>query len=216
FINLCAFYWKKKCDMTLAHVIERFPDMDDLLYELTEEELVIINLINNVSIKFLDEQYKQFKKNPPKMKRMNIPASRDNTKPGCTKVPLHSDVTNDPNLNIPAFSRTRTLKNKNKNKKTKKVTKNKKTKRFVPPSIEQVTEYCKERNNTIDPILWWNSYKAKGWKISNNVTMKDWKAAVRTWEQNQKRYGYARPKNTVGSRQGKASRKQYRKPDIEA
>jgi hypothetical protein len=53
---------------------------------------------------------------------------------------------------------------------------------FIKPSIEEVRLYCLERKNTVDPIKWFNFYEAKGWMIGKNK-MKDWKAAVRTWEE---------------------------------
>ena len=59
----------------------------------------------------------------------------------------------------------------------------KKTKKFVKPTIEQITEYCKERNNNINSEHFYDHYESKGWKVGN-VGMKDWKAAVRTWERN--------------------------------
>lgn len=59
----------------------------------------------------------------------------------------------------------------------------KSTTRFVPPSCEEVKTYCAERNNGIDPEAWINHYQAKGWMIGK-TKMKDWKAAVRTWERN--------------------------------
>jgi hypothetical protein len=46
-----------------------------------------------------------------------------------------------------------------------------------------VTEYCKERNNKVDPQSFVDFYTAKGWMVGKNK-MRDWKAAVRTWEQN--------------------------------
>lgn len=55
------------------------------------------------------------------------------------------------------------------------------THRFVPPTIEQVTEYCKERNNSVDCERFINFYESKGWLVGKNK-MKDWKAALRTWE----------------------------------
>ena len=54
--------------------------------------------------------------------------------------------------------------------------------RFIPPTIEQVIEYCRERNNGVNPVKWFNYYTANGWKVGKNP-MKDWKAAVRTWEE---------------------------------
>lgn len=52
---------------------------------------------------------------------------------------------------------------------------------FVAPSVEEVSAYCKERNNGIDPQSFIDFYDSKGWMIGKNH-MKDWKAAVRTWE----------------------------------
>jgi predicted phage replisome organizer len=55
--------------------------------------------------------------------------------------------------------------------------------RFTPPSLNDVQAYCDERNNGINAAKWFNHYTANGWKVGRNQ-MKDWKAAVRTWEQN--------------------------------
>jgi hypothetical protein len=57
--------------------------------------------------------------------------------------------------------------------------------RFLPPTVEEVKTYCLQRNNGIDPQQFVDFYTAKGWKIGNNP-MKDWKAAVRTWESRRK------------------------------
>ena len=53
--------------------------------------------------------------------------------------------------------------------------------RFTPPTVEQVQAYCKERGNAVDPQRFVDFYTAKGWRVGNQP-MKDWKAAVRTWE----------------------------------
>lgn len=54
--------------------------------------------------------------------------------------------------------------------------------RFTPPTQEEVSAYCRERGNAVDPQRFVDFYAAKGWKVGNQP-MKDWKAAVRTWEQ---------------------------------
>lgn len=59
-------------------------------------------------------------------------------------------------------------------------------KRFETPSVEQVTEYCLERNNKVDAQAFVDFYASKDWMIGKNK-MKDWKAAVRTWERSQTR-----------------------------
>ena len=56
-----------------------------------------------------------------------------------------------------------------------------KAKRFIPPTVEEVESYCSERGNGIDAQSFIDFYESKGWMIGKNK-MKDWKAAVRTWE----------------------------------
>lgn len=55
--------------------------------------------------------------------------------------------------------------------------------RFVKPTLEQIRDYCKERNNNIDAEYFYDYYERNGWKVSKNP-MKDWRACVRTWERN--------------------------------
>ncbi len=56
---------------------------------------------------------------------------------------------------------------------------------FTPPTIQDVQVYCQERNNGINSQRWHDFYTGKGWMIGKNK-MKDWKAAVRTWENKDK------------------------------
>lgn len=56
-----------------------------------------------------------------------------------------------------------------------------KSKRFVPPTIDEVKDYCFERGNDIDAESFIDFYESKGWMVGKNK-MKDWKAAIRTWE----------------------------------
>ena len=49
------------------------------------------------------------------------------------------------------------------------------------PTIEEVSAYCLERENGVNPAKWYAHYESNGWKVGKNP-MKDWKAAVRTWE----------------------------------
>lgn len=60
-----------------------------------------------------------------------------------------------------------------------------KARRFIPPSVEEVEQYCIERSNNIDAQSFIDFYESKGWMIGKNK-MKDWKAAVRTWERSRK------------------------------
>ena len=55
------------------------------------------------------------------------------------------------------------------------------SKKFVPPTVEEVTAYCSERSNNIDPQAFIDHYESTGWMRGKNK-IKDWKACVRTWE----------------------------------
>ena len=57
-------------------------------------------------------------------------------------------------------------------------------KRFSPPTVSDVNAYCLERGNNVDPNRFVDYYTANGWMVGKNK-MKDWKAAVRTWEKSQ-------------------------------
>lgn len=56
---------------------------------------------------------------------------------------------------------------------------------FRKPTFEEVSAYCLERNNGIDPEQFIDYYESKGWVVGKSK-MKDWKACVRTWERNRK------------------------------
>ena len=60
-----------------------------------------------------------------------------------------------------------------------------KRKRFRKPTYEEVERYCRERNNGIDAHSFVDYYESKDWKIGKSK-MKDWKAAIRTWESKRK------------------------------
>ena len=53
--------------------------------------------------------------------------------------------------------------------------------RFIPPTVEEVRAYCLERGNNVDPEKFVAFYTSNGWKVGKNP-MKNWKAAVITWE----------------------------------
>ena len=53
--------------------------------------------------------------------------------------------------------------------------------RFKKPTLEEITDYCKERDNHVEPQQFIDHYEANGWMVGK-AKMKNWKAAVRTWE----------------------------------
>lgn len=101
------------------------------------------------------------------------------------------------------------VKEKDKVKDKEKDIEREKRSRFSPPSVDEVRSYCNERNNTVDPQTFVDFYTAKGWKVGNNP-MKDWRAAVRTWEKRE---------NKVPLRKNPFTRfdqRQYEEDDLEA
>jgi len=54
---------------------------------------------------------------------------------------------------------------------------------FVPPNVDQVKAYCLERKNAVDAQRFIDHYESNGWKVGK-AAMRDWQAAVRTWEKN--------------------------------
>jgi len=74
-----------------------------------------------------------------------------------------------------------TLNNKDKDKDIVKA--KAKVKRFVKPTIEDIFNYCSERENNVDCRKFFDYYESNGWKVGKNP-MKDWKASIRTWEKN--------------------------------
>jgi hypothetical protein len=87
------------------------------------------------------------------------------------------------------------------NKKTNKKTNNKTNKgiRFTPPSVDEVSDYCDERNKGVDPQTFIDFYQAKGWMVGKNK-MQDWKACVRTWETNRKQRSKPKQQGTIKDR----------------
>lgn len=79
------------------------------------------------------------------------------------------------------FSHNNKEENKDKNKSIPPFSKEN-TPHFVKPLIDDVRAYCQERQNNVSPEAFFAYYESNGWKVGRNP-MKDWRAAVRTWEQ---------------------------------
>ena len=61
------------------------------------------------------------------------------------------------------------------------VSNKKSSKSFVPPTLEEVESYIREKGYYFDAETFVSFYESKGWMVGKNK-MKDWKAACRTWE----------------------------------
>lgn len=71
-----------------------------------------------------------------------------------------------------------------------------KKKRFIKPTLEDIKQYCMERNNNVNAEQFFDYYESNGWKVGKN-SMKDWKAAVRTWERSE----YRKPNSKKNSKE---------------
>lgn len=53
-------------------------------------------------------------------------------------------------------------------------------KRFVPPTLDEVIEYCNRKGSGIDPAVFWHHYEANGWRIGKNK-MISWPKTIGSW-----------------------------------
>ena len=82
---------------------------------------------------------------------------------------------------LKAIERRSTIVDERKPEPTKEIQQKPTRTKFIKPTLEEVRAYCKERGNSIVPERFIDFYESKGWMVGKNK-MKDWKAAVRTWE----------------------------------
>ena len=85
---------------------------------------------------------------------------------GCSRNPIQSEIESESEYESESES---------------KVIRADKPRRFTKPTVEEIRAYCRERGNSVDPQRFFDFYEAKGWRVGNQP-MKDWQAAVRTWE----------------------------------
>jgi len=54
--------------------------------------------------------------------------------------------------------------------------------RFIPPTLEEVQEYCRQRNSSVNPKTFYEYFQTGGWKDSKGNKVKNWKQKLITWE----------------------------------
>ena len=69
---------------------------------------------------------------------------------------------------------------------------------FTPPTIAEIEAYCRERGNGISGALFYEFYSARDWQMGSQP-MKNWKAAVHSWEQCEAQEAQKHPKNWKSS-----------------
>ncbi len=62
------------------------------------------------------------------------------------------------------------------------------SKTFTPPTLDEVKDYAKSRNSSVDPDRFWHHYESNGW-MSGKSPMKNWKSKICFWERSEKGVG---------------------------
>lgn len=122
----------------------------------------------------------------PKEDLLGIPENRD-TYPGKSGegIPENRKATNlKKNNNIPPI-----------------VPQGESRQKFIPPTLEEVRAYCQQRRNGISPQEFIDYYTANGW-MRGKTRIKDWQAAVRTWENRRKRDAFPTSDSSDAGRRG--------------
>ena len=91
-----------------------------------------------------------------------------------------SNTTSKTTTQRPASDQQATTNKNDKNDKN-----DKKREGFAPPSLSEIKDYCLIRKNNVIADSFMDFYESKGWMVGKNK-MKDWRAAVRTWENREK------------------------------
>lgn len=77
-------------------------------------------------------------------------------------------------VGIPSIDKVRLVKNKNNN-----------SRKFTPPTLDEVKEYAQKRGNKVDPQVFYEYYTAGEWKDAKGNPVKNWKQKMITWESRQ-------------------------------
>lgn len=116
---------------------------------------------------------RETQRNPEKpTETQNNPQKPNETQKNQTEI--ESEIKTEINTPLP-----------NGNKESKAATPPTRETRFSPPSLDEVQAYISERGSAVDAQQFVDFYASKGWMVGKN-RMKDWKAAVRTWEKRRK------------------------------
>jgi hypothetical protein len=162
--------------MSLANANQRFSNNITALNQLLESDIIKVDNDENIVINFLDNQMNEFINVSEKRAIAGVLGGKAKAK------------------QLPEFDKAKlSYKDKDKDKDKDKIEK-KTTSRFTPPNLSDVKSYCLERNNLVDAEKWFNHYTSNGWMVGKNK-MKDWKAAVRTWEKNS--FGTPQPQQSI-------------------
>lgn len=138
-------------------------------YALDSEE----TSLNGISSAVLELCKPQIDANNRRFENGKKGGRKNQTETKAEPKPNQTETKTEPNVNVNVNDNVNVNVNANENKRAC---------RFAPPTVDDVKAYCFERGNNVDPQRFVDYYQSNGWKVGKNP-MKDWKAAVRTWEQ---------------------------------
>lgn len=154
FISVCAEYWNRNNTLTIAEAKLRLRNSE--LVEILIEKKYLKTKKNNLVISFLDEERKEIT-----AKRLKL--SESGRKGGLSKA----KASLKPGSSIKEVEIDKEIEVEVKGK-------------FKRPTIQEINDYCLEKNLQLDAERFVNYYDSNGWVVGKNK-MKDWKAAVRNW-----------------------------------
>lgn len=65
---------------------------------------------------------------------------------------------------------------------------------FTPPTLEEITAYCRERNNNVDPKQFFDYFQTGNWIDSEGKPVRNWKQKLITWEKKGRKPQPQKPK----------------------
>ena len=161
---------------------------DDLRVLASKGFIVVLNedLVSFISDWTVNNQIRKDRYTPSVYAELLVQVElSDGTQPATNGKPVDNQMTTNglPNGNqrLTQYSIGKVSEVKDSIGEEKKTDKPPRATRFTPPSVDEVRAYCAERRNSVDAQRFVDFYQSKGWRIGKE-TMRDWKAAVRTWE----------------------------------
>lgn len=172
FVNVCCYYWNQDCNLAKARLEKRFKNHISLLKQLYDQNYVKIFRNGQVSIKFLDEQYKQLLEKHEILREAGrkggLNKAKARLKPGIKPRSGYKD------------------KDKDKDKIRDRI------KEFIAPTLIEFIQYFKDNGFPADLARKvFQGYKEADWHDSRGQQIKNWKQKVcHVWftESNRKKF----------------------------
>ena len=159
------------------------------MVEIINNTITIPNWEKHQSLELMEKNREKNRKKVAAFRERQRLLASDETRNGDVTSAVTGTVTVTGEVTKPNVTRTDKKEIREEGEK-KKIKKEKAQMRFSPPTIAEVRAYCQERQNNVDAERFIDYYTSNGWKVGKNP-MKDWKAAVRTWERHGwNGYGY--------------------------